>query len=188
MKRFITLSFAFFCSAVALYGCGGGGGGGAAAPAPAPASASAAAAPAPTVATTKMYLFGTMSSATAGGNAGIMDSINTTISSLPVGVTLTSIVPSGAAAAIPVGDASYGFNAGTRALTISLLNSNQTAVVASNAGNGVEVATLNFSLTGGATPPIPTPGTSTTVFQNRPPPYSSDYLNGCVVNFVTTYH
>jgi len=168
-------------TALALTGCGGGGGGGGAA-------AAAPAAPAgPTVATTKMFLFGTMSSATAGGSAGIMENINTTIASLPAGVTLTSVVPSGSAAAIPVGDATSGFNGATRDLTISLLNSNHTAVVASNVGNGAEVATLNFSLTGGATPPIPTPGTATTVFQFRAP-VSVKELNGCIINFTTTYH
>lgn len=171
MKRFLVIFSIISCSAAGLAGCGGGGGG----------------ASAPTVATTKMYLFGTMSSASAGGSAGIMDSINTTISTLPAGVTLTSIVPSGIALGIPPGDATTGFNGGTRDLTISLLNSNHTQVIASNVGNGVEVATLSFALTGGATPPIPTPGTAATVFQYRTGPLSIKNLNGCTINFTTTY-
>ena len=185
MKRLITLSFAFFCSAVALSGCGGGGGGGAAAPA-APAT------PAPTVATTKMYIFGTMSSATAGGSAGIVNNINTTISALPAGVTLTSIVHSGATATMPVVAGitpSTSFDGATRNLEINLLNTTDIDVKAdttSNSGKGIEVATLYFSLTGGTTPSIPTPGAATTVFQLRNI-NEINYLNGCVVNFVTTY-
>jgi hypothetical protein len=188
MKRFILILCATICSAVALTGCGGGGGGGGTAP-PVP--------PVATVATTKMYLFGTMSSASTGGSAGIMDSINTTISALPTGVTITSIVHSGSAAAMPVitditpmADLS-GVN---RDLVISLVNSNHSPVVAdttSNAGKGVEVATLSFSLTGGATPSIPSPGSATTVFQYRTDPTngpSVKELGGCIIHFETTYH
>lgn len=174
MKRFILIFCATFYSAAVLSGCGGGGGGG--------GNTSA------TTATTKMYLFGTMSSASAGGSAGIMENVETTISALPAGVTLTSIVPSGTAALIPSGDASY--DEFTRVIT--LLNSKHTPVVADttiNAGKGVEVATLTFSLTGGATPPIPTPGTDTTVYQYRTDSLGESVkeLGGCIINFTTTY-
>lgn len=179
MKKFVMILAVIISTAATLAGCGSGGGGIALAPS------------GPTAATTKMYLFGTMSSATAGGSAGIMDSITTTISALPAGVTLTSITPSGAAATITSGMATYGFDVVTRDLAISLLNGDHIAVVAdtiSNAGQGVEVATLTFSLPRGVTPPIPSPGGGTIVFQYRDGPLSVKELSGCVVNFTTTYH
>ena len=176
MKKFLLIICAIISSSVALAGCGGGGG-------------AAAPTPPPTAATTKVFLFGTMSSASAGGSAGIMDSVSTTIPALPAGVTLTSIVSSGpVASGILNSDVSSSFDAFTGDLIISLLNSNQTAVIANTTGKGVEVATLNFSLTDVAVPIITTPGTATTVFQYRTGPLSVKELNGCVINFVTTYH
>lgn len=186
MKKLFIIFFVIISSAATLAGCGSGGGGG-----------FAVAPSRPTTATTKMYLFGTMSSASAGGSDGVMANINTVISSLPAGVTLTSMVPSGTAAAIPTGNTSSGFIGGTRDFSISLINPipalpaqpvDVKADTVSNDGKGVEVATLYFSLTGGATPPIPTPGTTTTVFQYRTGPTSIKEINGCVVNFTTTYH
>lgn len=173
MKSFIAIFCSIACLSVSLAGCGGGGG-----------------TPGPTVATTKMYLFGTMSSASTGGSAGIVNSINTTVSALPEGMILTSITPSGAAVDVPASNASWAFIGATRDLSISLLNTTDISVKAdstSNGGKGVELATLNFTLTGGTTTPIPTLGTDTTVFQYRSP-VSANYLNGCIINFTTTYH
>lgn len=195
MKLTTLGTIALVISGFMLGGCGGGGD-----DSPPPS----------TQATAKMYLFGTMSSASAGRSAGVVDSVKTTILSVPAGlfVNYTSqavpgdpansyrlrggvVVPSGPAL-IPAANITALFNTVTRDVTLSLMNSgggvNLIADTVSNAGKGVEVATINFSLAAGETPAVSATGTATSVQQFRTiggPDIRE--LNGCAVNFETTY-
>ena len=196
MKLTTLGTIALVISGFMLGGCGGGGGD--------------SAPPAATQATAKMYLFGTMSSASAGRSAGVIDSVQTTVLSVPTGlfVNYTSqavpgdpansyrlrsgvIVPSGPVL-LPAGNITALFNTVTRDITLSLLNSgagvNLAADTVSNGGKGVEVATINFTLAAGETPAVSATGTATVVQQFRTIGGPSiDALNGCAVNFATTY-
>lgn len=181
-----------------LGGCGGGGGGDSAPP------------PTPK-ATAKVYLFGTMSTATISQAAGLVDSLETTVT-LPAGVfvNVTSLPVAGDPAntrrlkggtivasgpvQVTADKITALYNSVTRDLTITMLNTNRAAnLVAdttSNANQGAEFATINLTRTAGVTTALPTPGSATVVVQNRTLNSNVDIrpLGGASVNFATTFH
>ena len=196
MNKILAATTACLFSIVTLAGCGGGGGGGNGGGIP--------------TATTKVHLFGTMSSASANRSAGVVDSVQTTTLAVPPNlfVNYTSqavagdppnsyrlkggfVVPSGPAQ-ISVAAISGNYNTDTRLLTISFLNSggviNLLSSTTANAGNGEELATINFTRTAGATPAL-SPDASPTIYQYRTISGSPsvDKLNGCSLKFTTTY-
>lgn len=187
MKNYVKAAIIGVLSALALTACGGGG-----------------SAPA-TTATTKVFLFGTMSSNSR--IAGI-----TTSMTVPGGVMVNystapgvmvnystphgifplrsgSVVPSGP---FKVSSASGSYDNASHKLTVSLVNGaflNLSSSTTKNSGKGAEVATINFTLAKpGVTPTMPTDDLTPTVKQDRPSlGIFGDYLNGCKVNFTTTF-
>ncbi|AJE03775.1 hypothetical protein [Geobacter pickeringii] len=206
MEKYISAAIGVALTALAVTGCGGGGGGGGGAAAPA----------AVTRATTKVYLFGTMSSSGKFNNISTTSTIATVSTKLnvPSGVLVnyssapgaTSglcilrpgvLVPSGPVR-VATTDLTGTYDIASRTLTVSLINSpgqNQVALKTSSTGTGAEIATINFSLaTAGVTPSsMPLQDLSPSVGQYRQllthPPTTLDniYLTGDTVNFATTY-
>lgn len=205
MGKYISAAIGVALTALAVAGCGGGGGGGGGA---APAAL--------TRATTKLYLFGTMSSSGKFNNISTSSTIATVSAKLnvPSGVLINYSSAPGATSGlcdlrpgvlVPSGPVQVASNSLTgtydiasRTLTVSLLNwpgQNQVALKNSTSGPGAEIATINFSLvTPGVTPSsMPLQDLSPTVGQNRQllthPPTTLDnsYLTGSTVNFATTY-
>jgi hypothetical protein len=188
MKQFVRAAIIGTLSAVALAGCGGGGG----------------SAPV-TTATTKVFLFGTMSS--NGRIAGVTTSMTVpggvmvNYSTAP-GVMLNYSTPHGifplkSGAVLPTGpvrvsSASGSYDNAGHKLTISLVNGtflNLSSSTTRNSGKGTEIALINFTLAKpGGTPILPASDLFPIVRHDRPSlGIFGDYLNGCTVNFTTTY-
>lgn len=185
MKRYIRTVAIIAFSALSLAGCGGGG-----------------SSPA-TKATTKIYLFGNITSAgsvvstvktTMNIPAGVL--LNYTSAALPTGLcTLKKgvIVPSGPVlvSASDFSDSTYDPKSGV--LTINFVNSNPTgtpSLKSGATGNGKEIATVNFSLATPGVLPASMPEKDTLAEVGRfvlsPPTVS--YPVGSLTNFATTYH
>lgn len=186
-KQLMALIICSF-SVLTVCGCGGGGGG-------------AAAPPAATKAVTTVSLFGAMSSsskiATVQTTMTVPSGIMVNYSSAP-GVN-SGTFPLRSGAVVPSGpvqlasaDISGTFNTVSKKLTINLFNnpSRSLDLQSSTAGNGAEVATLNFTLASpGVTTSLPAEDPTAIVSQDRSTPQNINlgYLNGCKVIFSTTY-
>jgi hypothetical protein len=186
MKKYAMAAIVSAFLALSLTGCGGGGGGGGSAPA--------------TTATTKVFLFGTMSSNSR--IAGVTTSLI-----VPSSVLVNYTSPAGASTGtwplrsgvivasgpIKVDTVSGSYDIITRKLAISLINGgflNLSSSTTKNSGKGTEIATLNFKLAkpGVTTPAMPTEDASPTVKHDRPGlGIFGDVLNGCKTNFSTLY-
>ena len=189
MKKYAMPTILCAVLALSLYGCGGGGGGSAPV----------------TTAITKVFLFGTMSSNSR--IAGV-----TTSMTVPGGVLVNystapgvminystphgifplrsgCVVPSGP---VKVSSASGSYDNAGHKLIVSLVNGaflNLSSSTTRNSGQGAEIATINFTLAKpGVTATLPTNDASPTVKQDRPGfGIFGDVLNGCRVNFSTTF-
>lgn len=188
MKRYIVAALICALSALTLTGCGGDGGGTTPTTPTTPA----------TKATTKVYLFGALSS-----NSKIA-TVQTTII-VPNGIMVNYTSPPGATSgifplrkgiAVPSGpvqvsatDISGTFDIASRKLHINLFNNptNSVLLKSSSSGIGEEIATLNLTLASpGVQPLIPALDTLVMVSQDRGG-NSVNYLSGCNTNFVTAY-
>lgn len=182
MKKQVLAAIIWTFSTLALTGCGGGG----------------SAPPAAVKATTKVFLFGAMSS-----NSRIA-TVQTTMT-VPSGVMVNYSSPPGAVSgtfplrggfAVPSGpvkvsatDISGTFDTASRQLTVSLINRGRLDLASNTTGNGAEIAALNFTLAAPDTKPgMPAQDPLASVGQERAtqPAPSVDYLTGCKINFVTT--
>jgi hypothetical protein len=189
MKKFAMPAIICAFAALAIAGCGGGGG-------------------AATKAVTKVLLFGTMSSST------VLSSVQTRMTvpsalqinyssaftmtnySTPHGIfplRSGAVVPSGPVK-IPAANITGSYNNATHELIISMVNPPGGSQVAwqcsttGNKGKGEEIATINFKLAKPvALSAIPAQDPTVTVGKYRASPVTSDYLNGCVSNYDTTF-
>lgn len=187
MKRYIVATLICALSALTLTGCGDGGGGG-----------TTPTTPAATKATTKVYLFGALSSnskiATVQTTMIVPNGIMVNYSS-PPGAT-SGIFPLRRGVAVPSGpvqvsaaDISGTFDIASRKLNIYLFNNptNPVLLKSSSSGIGEEIATLNLTLASpGVQPLIPALDKLVMVSQDRGG-NSVNYLSGCSANFVTAY-
>ncbi len=194
MKR-VVITLLCILSTALMSGCGGGGG--------------SSVGPT-TKATTKMFLFGAMSSNTRFGvysSSGKIASVQTSMtvpsgimvnysSPAPAGYPANSfplrkgfVVPSGPVR-VAATDFTGTFDTSSRILTISLVNLERALLKSTTVGNGAEIATINFTLASpGVEPPMPLADPLVIVSQERPTqPVSVDYLTGCKTNFSTTFH
>jgi len=174
-------------SALTLAGCGSSGNPSAVTPVETQA----------TKASSKVYLFGNMSSnsriATVDTSMNVPDGIMVNYSS-PPGAT-SGVFPLRSGVAVPSGpvqlapaDISGTFDVSSRKLYLRLMNNpgNSVLLKSSSNGNGEEVATLNFTLASpGIKPVMPAMDELITVGQDRG--NSINYLGGCKVNFITDY-
>ncbi len=184
MKKYVTTTIICIFSALALAGCGGGGGGGGGA----------------AKATTKVYLFGNITSA-----ANIVGTVRTTLN-IPSGVLVnyssapgaTSglcklrkgvLVPSGPVMVSTSDFNSSSYDIASRVLTLNLVNSSRVSLKSGSSGNGKEIATINFSLaTAGNIPTsMPVSDSLAEVGQEVLSTHDTSYPTGSKTNFVTTY-
>lgn len=184
MKKYITTTLICLFSALTLAGCGGGGGGSG-----------------PTTkATTKVYLFGNITSAEK-----IVATVKTSIN-LPSGVLVNYssapgattglyklrkgvIVPSGPVLVSDSDFDSSSYDLASRVLTINLINFSRVSLKSGSTGDGKEFATINFSLATAGTLPTSMP------LKDSLAEVSQDSLSNPgaipaagVTNFITTYN
>ncbi|HEY3307023.1 MAG TPA: hypothetical protein VGJ93_01085 [Desulfuromonadaceae bacterium] len=194
-KKILAVTLTVF-SALTISGCGGGGGGGGAI---APATV--------TKAVTKVYVYGNMSSPASFGNLSSNARIATVQSkmSLPAEVMVNYSSAPGATAGlcflrkgviVPSGntllsasDFSFStFDIASRVLTLNMINSGRQRLKTNTNGNGVEFATVNFTLTTPGVPSglIPLFDQAAAIGEEMPD-LSLAYLLGRRINFVTTF-
>lgn len=186
MKKYVMTTIICVFSALALAGCGGGGGGGGGGPV--------------TKATTKIYLFGNITSA---GN--IVGTVKTTLN-VPSGVLINYsstpgattglcilrkgvIVPSGPVQVSASDFSGSSYDLTSRVLTLQLVNFSRAALKSGSSGNGKEIATINFSLaTPGVLPSsMPVKDSLAEVGQEVLSTHATSYPLGSETNFETTY-
>lgn len=187
MKKYLLMAITCLFSAMSLTGCGGGGGGG------------GNTTPAATQATTKVHLFGTMSSnsriATVQTTMTVPSGIMVNYSS-PAGSTSGTfslrrgaVVPSGSVQ-VASADISATFDTASRKLSVSLVNQGRLPLRSSTTGRGEEIFTIFFTLASpGGTVPLPGEDALVSVGQEKQTPSGPavDYLTGCSINYLTTF-